>query len=103
MATETLYRAVKYALDRSQTDPDFGYYCGPGTQVFYLLVQAEAEHLGRPLADVEAERARDLQPSYRRREPEAVRLREELYALKQLCEQNGLDWSAAIEAERSRA
>lgn len=81
-ATEALYEAVKYVLDRSQTDPDLGYYLGPGMQAFYLLCKAEAAHLGRPLAEVEKERRRDLQPQHARREPEVVRLRNELEELR---------------------
>jgi len=50
-----LYEAVKYVLDRSQTDPDLGYYLGPGMQAFYLLCKAEAAHLGKPLPEIEAQ------------------------------------------------
>lgn len=75
-----LYEAVRYTLDRSQTDPDFGYYLGPGTQAFFLLCKAEAAHLGKPLEEVEALRRRDLQPGHRKREPEVLQLRKELEA-----------------------
>lgn len=34
--------AVKYLLDRIQHDADLCWTCGPGTQVFRLLVRAEA-------------------------------------------------------------
>jgi hypothetical protein len=73
-----LCEAVKYVLDRSQTDPDLGYYLGPGTQAFYLLCKAEAAHLGKPLQEVEAQRRKDLQPAHCKREPEVLRLRKEL-------------------------
>ena len=53
-----LYEAVKYTLDRAQEDPDLGYYCGPGMQVFLLLCRAEAAHLGEPLEVVEMADAR---------------------------------------------
>jgi hypothetical protein len=101
-AQQMLYDAVKYALDRSQEDPNFGYYCGPGTQAFYLLVKAEAEHTGRPLDEVEAERSRDRQPQHRRRLVEVVKLREHREALRRLCEENGLDWSAPEDAAERR-
>ena len=74
-AEAALYEAVKYSLDRSQTDPDFRYECGPGTQAFYLLCKAEAAYLGRPLKEVEKERRRYLQPAHRQREPEVELLR----------------------------
>jgi hypothetical protein len=77
-ATAALYEAVKYTLDRSQTDPDLGYYLGPGMQAFFLLCKAEAAFSGQPLADVEAGRRRDLQPAHRKREPEVLELRRRL-------------------------
>ncbi len=80
-ATSALYEAVKYALDRSQTDPDLGYYLGPGTQAFYLLCKAEAAHLGQPLAEIEKERRRDLQPAHSKRAPEVLELRERVREL----------------------
>jgi hypothetical protein len=79
---DVLYAAVKHTLDQVQTNPDVHYYCGWGTQIFYLLVRAEAAYLNRPLADVEAERRKDCQPSYRRREPEVERLRQKLDELR---------------------
>jgi hypothetical protein len=80
-ATEGLYEAVKYVLDRSQTDPDLGYYIGPGTQAFYLLCKAEAAHTGKPLEQVERERGRDLQPEHSKRDPEVLTLRERVQEL----------------------
>lgn len=77
-ANAALYEAVKYVLDRSQTDPDLGYYLGPGMQAFYLLCKAEAAYLGKPLAEVEAQRRKDLQPAHCKRDPEVLRLRKEL-------------------------
>jgi hypothetical protein len=79
---DRLYAAVKYTLDQIQVNPDVRYYCGWGTQIFYLLIRAEAAHLGKPLAEIEAERRKDLQPSYRRREPEVIRLLDERDALR---------------------
>ena len=76
-ARDQLYAAVKYTLDQIQENPDLHYYAGWGTQVFYLLILAEAAHLGRPIAEVEAARRLDRQPSHRRREPEVLRLRDE--------------------------
>lgn len=77
---DQLYAAVKHTLDQIQENPDVGYYCGWGTQIFYLLIRAEAAHLGKPLDEVEAERRKDRQPAYRRRDPEVHRLRDELRA-----------------------
>jgi hypothetical protein len=73
-----LYKAVKYVLDRSQTDPDLGYQVGPGMQSFFLLCEAEAAFLGKPLTEVEPQRRKDLQPEHCKREPEVLRLRKEL-------------------------
>lgn len=80
---DQLYAAVKHTLDQIQENPDVHYYCGWGTQIFYLLIRAEAAHLGKPLAEVESERRKDRQPSYRRREPEVLRLRDKLGELRQ--------------------
>lgn len=77
-AAEAAHAAVKYILDRIQTDPDLYYYCGFGTQSFHLLTVAEAARTGRPLAEVEKERQRDLRPEHRRREPEVETLRRKL-------------------------
>lgn len=78
MANEDdLYAAVKHTLDQIQVNPDLRYYAGWGTQVFYLLVRAEAAYLGQPLEEIEAARRLDRQPSYRRREAEVLRLRDE--------------------------
>lgn len=82
-ARDVLYAAVSHTLDQIQVNPDVHYYCGWGTQIFYLLIRAEAAYLGKPLAEVEAARRKDLQPSYRRREAEVLRLmdlRDELRA-----------------------
>lgn len=81
-ATAALYESVKYVLDRSQTDPDLGYYVGPGMQSFFLLCKAEAAHLGRPLAEVEKARRRDLQPAHSKRDPEVLQLRKQLEELR---------------------
>lgn len=99
-ATVSPYDAVKYVLDRVQDSPDVRYYCGWGTEIFYRLIQAEAAHLGKPLEDVERERRKDLQPHYRRRQAEAVTLREERDALRQICEENGINWAAETEVIR---
>jgi hypothetical protein len=76
-ARDLLYAAVSHTLDQIQVNPDVRYYCGWGTQIFYLLIRAEAAHLGKPLAEVEEARRKDLQPPYRRREAEVLRLREQ--------------------------
>lgn len=82
---EQLYGAVKYTLDRIQEDPNLRYYAGYSTQVFYLLVRAEAAYLGQPLAEVEADRRRDLQPHYRKTQPDVIRLRHQLDELRAEC------------------
>jgi hypothetical protein len=95
MTTDSrLYAAIAYTLDRIQVDPDVRYYCGFGTELFYQLVQAEADYLGKPLEEIEAERRQDRQPSYRRREPEVVRLRDQLAELRQ-------QWDHGINRTRS--
>lgn len=77
-----LYAAVKYTLDRIQEDPNLRYYAGPSTQVFYLLVRAEAAYLEKSVDEVEKTRRRDLQPEYRKTQPEVLRLREKLDELR---------------------
>lgn len=77
------YEAVRYALDRSQTDPDFRWVCGWGTEAWHRLVKAEAAYLGQLVEDVVARRHVDLQPDYRSREPEVVELRRRLAELGQ--------------------
>lgn len=80
-----LYAAVKHTLDRIQEDPNLRYYAGYSTQVFYLLVRAEAAYLGQSVEDVELARRRDMQPAYRKTEPDVVRLRDQLDALRAEC------------------
>lgn len=71
-------KAVLYLAQRIGEDPNVGYYCGYGTQVFYLTAQALAALTGKPLDAVEKELREDRQPSYRRQEPEVIRLRERI-------------------------
>lgn len=75
-------QAVRYILDRIQTDPDFYWVSGPMTQTFHLLCVAESEFTGKRLDQVEAERSRDLQPPHRKRDPEVLTLRKELETLR---------------------
>ena len=76
-ALETaLYEAVKYALDRQQTDGDFGYVAGWGTETFYRLVRAEAAFLGEEVPIVEARR----REQFWRYKPRVVELQERLEA-----------------------
>lgn len=91
---EQLYRAVRYVLDRSQRDPDLGYYIGPGTQAFKELCQAEAAYTGKPLAEIEEARGTDLQPEYRKRAPEVVTARYERDLARRASER-GQDWRQA--------
>lgn len=74
--------AVRYILNRRQTDPDLGYLIGSMTESFDLLCRAEAETTGKPLNEVASARRRDLQPEYRKRAAEVVTLRKELEALR---------------------
>ena len=76
---KTLYAAVKYALDRQQTDADFGYLCGPFTETYDRLVKAEAAFLGKPAADVDARRSKNLA----RREPRIEELQRRIEELEE--------------------
>lgn len=53
-------RAVKYLLDRMQVDADLAAQIGPKTVAFNLLIDAEAERLHEPSAQVAALRCFDL-------------------------------------------
>ena len=79
---DDLYAAVKYTLDRIQEDPNLRYYAGYSTQVFYLLVRAEAAYLGASVEAIEQARRIDTQPAYRKTQPDALRLRDQLDALR---------------------
>jgi hypothetical protein len=74
--TATVYEAVRYALDRIQSDADFGYQAGVGTEVFHRLCVAEAAFIGKPLEEIEAERRK----TFWRYEPRVLELRRELEA-----------------------
>lgn len=84
-------KACAYILNRIQTDPDLRYYAGPFTETFHLLCAAQAECTGRPLAEIEAARAMDLQPQHRTRQPEVLALKARLEAV------------GAVDAESLRA
>lgn len=88
---ETVYKAVRYMLDRIQDSPNVRYYCGPGTQMFYELIQAEAAFTGNPLADVEAARKVDMEPSYRKTRPRVLELEERLDDARRHCTCGGVD------------
>lgn len=64
-----LYAAVRYVLDRSQTDAELGYRIGPVTEAFRRLCLAEAAMTGKPLEQVEAARRADLTPDHHLRPP----------------------------------
>jgi hypothetical protein len=83
-AAPEMANAVKYLLDRSQENPDLGYYVGPGMQSFHLLCKAEAKYSGRELAEVEKERGRDLQHKHSKRKPEVVERRDEVHRLQSI-------------------
>lgn len=86
-----LYKAVRYVLDRIQDSPNVGYYCGPGTQIFYELVQAEAAFTGLPLNEVEATRRIDTEPEYRKTLPRVIQLEERLTDARNNCTCGGVD------------
>jgi hypothetical protein len=84
-----LYKAVKYVLDRVQDMPNVRYYCGPGTQIFFELIQAEAAFTGRPLTEVEAARKIDTEPSYRKTRARVLVLEDQVDAMRRACECGG--------------
>lgn len=67
--TTTADRAVKYVLDRVQTDPDL-YYLMVDSEAWEQLTAAEAELLGVDVQAHRSARRKDLQPEYRKREPD---------------------------------
>lgn len=71
---DPVYGAVRYLLDRVQTDPDLRYLL-LGSEAFARLCQAEAHATGRPLGEVRSARERDAQPAHRRREPDVLALK----------------------------
>lgn len=81
-ARDAAEKACEYILRRMQEDPDVRYYLGPGTESYRLLCVAAAEWTGMPLAEVERKCAIDCQPAHRKREPEVLRLRKEIEALR---------------------
>ena len=68
-------KAIKYILERIQINPDLRYYAGPGSEIFHLLVQAEAEIENKTALEVETKRSEDTQPKHRKRKPEVLELR----------------------------
>jgi hypothetical protein len=66
---EVLYEAIRYALNRAQTDPEFRWHM-LHTETFERLCAAEAAFTGTPIEVVRDVRGRDLQPEYRKRVPE---------------------------------
>ena len=57
-------RAVKYLLDRLQRDPDLRWFCGPLTQSFRMLCEAEAARLGLDVESVIEKRRNLLIPDH---------------------------------------
>jgi hypothetical protein len=88
--TQLLYDAVRYALSRAQTDPEFRWHM-LGTETFARLIRAEAAYTGRSEQDVRAERETDRQPVYRRRTPECQINRSRVRELERLLEEHGID------------
>jgi hypothetical protein len=87
--TELLYDAVRYALNRVQTDPEFRWHM-LGTEAFDRLIRAEAAYTGRSEHDVRADRETDRQPDYRRRRPACALDRGRVRDLEILLEENGV-------------
>ena len=61
---DKLYAAVRYTLNRVQTDVDFRYYM-LDSEAHRLLVEAEAAHLGEDPKVVMARRRADLRAPHR--------------------------------------
>lgn len=72
-----LYEAIRYALDRGQSDPDFRYHM-IGSETHERLIAAEALYLNEEPPTVRARRTQDRQPSYRRQEPREITLQAEI-------------------------
>lgn len=89
-AAAALYDAVRYALDRVQTDPEFRWHM-TATETLDRLVAAEAAYLGRPREDIAAERANDRQPEHRRRRAACSVNQERVLELELLLEEHGID------------
>lgn len=66
--------AIRYALRRMRTDPDFRHYM-LGTETFAQLAEAYALLTGKDVAGVREFYSMDAQPVHRRREPDVVVLR----------------------------
>lgn len=59
-------KACAHILERIEQDPDTRYLLGPATTSFELLVAAQADHEGRPVEEVQAERIAAFVPGKRR-------------------------------------
>lgn len=88
---EELYGAIKYVLDRTQVDPDLGWYISPGTESFTRLCAAESYALGETPAVVVERRMADLQPEHRRRRADVEVLREHVEQLEALLQEHGIE------------
>jgi hypothetical protein len=87
--TKVLYEAVRYALDRVQTDPEFRWHM-LATETFRRLVKAEAKHLGKPEDEVRRLREVDAQPDYRKRRAECAINRDYVRRLQGCLEEHGI-------------
>jgi hypothetical protein len=74
--SEAAYAAVRFLLDRIQSDADTGYQLGWGCETFRQLCLAEAAHTGKPFEEIETERRK----TFWRHEPRVLELRRELEA-----------------------
>lgn len=84
------YDAIKYVLDRIQTDPDLRHHM-LHTQAMALLCAAEACEKGRRWIDVLNDRVKDLQPEHSRRLPDLVVARDRIEELERDLRNKELD------------
>ena len=87
---KALYDAVRYTLNRAQTQPEFRFHM-LGTATLDVLIHAEAAYTGRSEAEVRAERETDRQPEYRRTRPECELNRERVADLERLLEEHRIE------------
>jgi hypothetical protein len=73
-------RGVDYALSRIQTDPDVRWLCGPGSQTFALLCEAEAHLRSEPVESVR-ERRSELVGSHAQETPRIPAMRKRVEEL----------------------
>lgn len=88
--TLLLYDAVRYTLNRAQTEPEFRWHM-LHTEALERLIRAEAAYTGRSEDEVRAARNTDKQPEHRRRRAECDVNRERVSQLERLLEEHGVE------------